>query len=200
MELLTVIRFPRARGSGKTAVAGAACLAIVVLFAGCSHTRTWQPAVNPDTLGDIEFIHYLETVPVVSYGEACRAVTILREGDSHRGDQEEPIARLQEQGIVRAAWGLEPDDALDLGTLAYMLAATCNLPPSVDSTLFGSWGLGDRRYALRRAVDHEIVYFGPPYKLVTGGEMVFALGRADDYMAKNGIYATERHLTPRPDR
>ena len=172
---------------GQSVLAGVAILA-VVLAAGCSQTRQFQPQVDRESLSDTEFLHYLADVPVVTFEEACRGVLIAADGADAYDGYAERGAELERRGVIRASWGLKPDDVLDRGTLAFMLAEVCDLPPSVDSTIFGSWGLGDRRYALKRAVYREMIVYGPTYEMITGGEFVEALANADAYMAKAGKY------------
>ena len=163
-------------------------LAAVVLVGGCSQARQYQPAVDPQTLNDAQFVHYLGTVPVVTFSEACRAIIIAADGKDVLDNYEARYAELRDRGFVREAWDMKPDHVLDLGTLAFMAAQVCQLPPSVNSALLGSWGLGDRRYAVKQAASREIVCYGPPYKPVSGGQMLLALARMDEYMARKGIY------------
>jgi hypothetical protein len=176
--------------SALTLRIAAAGVAIAVGAVGCSQTRQYQPPVDPQTLTDIEFLHYLEQVPVVTFEEGCRGIAMLAEGQDPHDSHAARYEALRAQGIVRDAWKLDAADTLDLGTLAFMAAEAVDLPPSVDSVLLGSWGLGDRRYALRRAVEHGIVGYGPTYKPVTGEEMVAALHHLDGYLAKRQEYGT----------
>ena len=172
---------------GRTVLAGVAVL-VVVLAAGCSQSRQYQPQVDRESLSDTEFVHYLADVPVVTFEEACRGVLIAADGADAYDTYAERGAELERRGVIRASWGLKPDDVLNRGTLAFMLAEVCDLPASVNSTIFGSWGLGDRRYALKRAVYRDIIIYGPTYEMITGGEFVEALANADAYMAKAGTY------------
>lgn len=166
-------------------------LVLVGLFGtlgGCAYSRQYEPSVDPNTLSDVQFVHYLVTVPVVTVEEGCRAVMIAADGEDSFSDHGERYAAMEQRGLVRAAWKLEGQQVLDTGTLAFMLSKVCSLPPSVNSVLLGSWGLGDRRYALKQAVRYNLIRYAPPYKSVTGGEMVAALASADEYMARHGVY------------
>lgn len=167
----------------KTALA---CLATVLLATGCSQTRSYQPPVDPNTLDETQYIHYLARVPVVTFEEGCRAMVILMEGQDRFANQDERESYLRSAGAVRESWKIAPEQNLDTGTLAYMLAAACDLPPTAGTVLLGSWGLGDRRYALRQVVDEGLLTFAPDYKPVAGGDLVMALAHAEDYLARTG--------------
>ncbi len=153
---------------------------------GCTHLRNYEPAVDPSSLPDTAFLHYLGTVPVVSVDEGYRAMLIV----SPELDSEASFAARQEAllaaDIVREAWNLEPNQILDKGTLAFMAVQICDLPVGVDSLAFGSWGLGDRRYALKDAVDAGLLPYDVPYRAVRGGELVGVLTKMDAYLAEHG--------------
>lgn len=171
-------------------IAGAAVVA--ALLAGCAQTRKFQPAVDPAGLSDIQFVHYLEGVPLATFGEACRAALIVADGETRFGDHAGRYAELRSRGVVRDAWKLEAGHVLDVGTLAYMAAEVCALPPTVNTVLFGSWGLGDRRYAVRQAASRGILEYAPTHEPVTGGELLQAIGRMDDYLARQGRGGVEQ--------
>jgi len=159
-------------------------LLAIPLIAGCSQVRTYQPPADPNTLDSTQFVHYLARVPVVNYAETCRAMVILLDEDNPASDQAGREALLSDRGVVRAAWHIPPDHVVDMGTLAFMLSKACDLPPTAGTVVFGSWGLGDRRYAHRQVVSEGLMEYAPVYKPVAGGDLVLALSRADDYIAK----------------
>lgn len=151
---------------------------------GCSQTRQFQPPVNPNTLDETQFLHYLAGVPVVTYDETCRAVVMLLEPENQMSEHAQRESYLLERKMVQGAWDIQPEQIVDMGTLAYMLTRACAIPPSASSVVLGSWGLGDRRYAHRQAVSEGLLDYAPVYKPVAGGDLVMALARADDYLAK----------------
>ena len=160
-------------------------LALVALAGGCATPkRTFQPAQNHNALNEIEFVHYLAALPTVSVDEAYHAMLLLADGEDSATDFDQRRSILVSRGAVRESWGLGPDDVLDKGTLAYMIVKTCKLPGGVNDALLGSWGLGDRRYALRTAIWHEMVPYGVPYHAVTGGELLAAITTAAEYMER----------------
>jgi hypothetical protein len=172
------------------AFACALSLSLLAGLVGCTGPRKFQPEINHETLDQTRFVHYLATLPVVTVDEAARAMLILADGTETHATYEQRVAELEQRGIVRKAWHLKPDYVLDKGTLAFMLFKICRMPGGVDTLLFGSWGLGDRRYALKEVADAGLLTHGPDYQPVTGGELVAALARADSYMAEHGIYGS----------
>jgi hypothetical protein len=173
-------------------------LALLVGLVGCAGPRKFQPELDHETLDQTRFVHYLATLPVVTVDEAARAMLILADGTETHATYEQRVAELEQRGIVRKAWHLKPDHVLDKGTLGYMLLKVCRLPGGVNTLLFGSWGLGDRRYALKEVADVGLLTYGPDYHPVTGGELVAALARADTYMAEHGIYGSPEPRVDRP--
>jgi len=165
----------------------------VGLFAlcGCTQQRKYQPPMDPNRMTDVQFLHYLETVPVVTFDEGCRAMLIAADGADPFKSHDERYAELKRRGMVRDAWRLHADSIFDLGTACYMAAQALDLKPSACSVLLGSWGLGDRRYAVRQAVDAKLVAYGPYYKPMTGGATVWAMGRMNDFVTQQGVYAGE---------
>lgn len=159
----------------------------VALAAGCSVPRREAPPVDPATLDDDTFLAYLADRPTVTNDEMLRAALILVDGEDTSADFAERHARLVERGLVRAEWNLRREHIADLGTLAYIICQACRIEGGVNRVLLGSWGLGDRRYALRELRYREIIRHGTEYTWLTGGTLVAALGRAEAYMAAHGL-------------
>lgn len=185
-------------GRRRRVVACACSLALLVGLVGCAGPRKFQPELNHETLDQTRFVHYLATLPAVTVDEAARAMLILADGTETHTTYEQRVAELEQRGIVRKAWNLKPDHMLDKGTLGYMLFKICRLPGGVNTLLFGSWGLGDRRYALKEVADAGLLTYGPDYRPVTGGELVSALARADTYMAEHEIYGSPERPVDSP--
>lgn len=160
----------------------------VLFSAGCATPkRTYQPAQDHNSLNELEFVHYLSDLPAVSMDEAYHAMLLLLREEATGMSFEQREAILTQRGIARKAWGLSANDLLDKGTLAYMVVQVCRLPQWVNDLALGSWGLGDRRYALRRAVWYDMVPYGMPYHAVTGGELLATITKAADYMEQKGL-------------
>jgi hypothetical protein len=156
--------------------------------AGCAQTRKFEPTVDPGKLTDIQFLSYLETVPVITFEEGCRAVLICADGKDAFKRQDARYAELKRRGWVRDAWQVAPGDTMDVGTMCYMVSKACDLKPSLASLALGSWGLGDRRYAIRQCVAEGIIGPTPAYRPVTGSVMVWTMNKVDDYLAAHGAY------------
>ena len=60
--------------------------------------------------------------------------------------------------------------------------------PDLNLRLFGTLGLGDRRYAVRELVYLDLMPPGAPYRYMTGSELVDLMAEADRYMAGHGMH------------
>ena len=158
---------------------------LLLAVAGCSRPhRTWIPPINHQDLGPTVFLHYLSTVPWASVDEASRAVLILVDGQERLDDFDARLAELAKRGAIDPNWIDGPDQLLDLGTLAYMLRHLCRIPPSTNEWMLGSLGVGRRRYALTTCIDAAILPYGASHDLVSGGELLGAITRADGYIER----------------
>lgn len=156
---------------------------LLLLNSGCAtRQRTFQPEVPIDKLGDIEFTHYLATVPVATVDEGMRA-SLLLTGDSTRWPTfHERHEELIRRKAIRRSWNLAADDTLSKGTLAHMLRVMCVLPKSVNESLWVPIGLGDRRYALETCIYEQVLPPSRAGEAVTGGELLTAVNAAQEYL------------------
>jgi hypothetical protein len=163
---------------------------MAVLPAGCSQISRPEQAqageqVNPDL-----FLHqHLQSRAVVTVSEAYRAMVLLAEGedrfDSFAAREEYLLAKK----IVRPEWKLRRDTAIDRGSIAYMVLQILDIRGGVNMNVYGRLlGVADRRYAVRELAYKGIMVDRPPYRLITGPELVDVLALADTYMAENGRY------------
>jgi len=201
-------RLPLAKGAGRL---WAVALAIA-FAAGCESTPSTtggmaetRPAgvesrVDPSALDDMSFLHdYLVKQPTVTVDDGYRAMLILADGRCDARTFEEREAALEQRGIARPAWKLQPGQKLDKGTVAYMACVIMKIRGGVNRVIFGSWGPGDRRYALRELVYREVMADSPAYRYITGAELVALLGKADAYMQKHHAYEAESvEIGPEP--
>ena len=144
--------------------------------------RTLEPERDTAQLDDVGFLHYLATVPAVTAGEGMRAVLLLAGPTSRWATFEEQREELLRIGAIKPAWRLHADDALDKGTLAFMLRAVCRLRRGVNEKLTMAMGFGERRYALKSCIDERLLYYGVTTDPVTGGELLSALTRAEEIL------------------
>lgn len=169
------------------------------LISGCTQRRDYQPQVDPGTLDDSTFTHYLSTLPTVTIDEGSRAVLLAMGESDVPGDFSMRISKLESNRIYRSDWGLNSDDVLDRGTLAYMVYHMVGIKPGVNMMLLGSWGLGDRRYAIKEVVDEGLMEYGLPYEQPTGGEVLRVLARANEYRASTGQVASDEEFIYSPE-
>jgi hypothetical protein len=168
---------------------------------GCAGPRSVQPSVNVSELGDEGFQAYLAEVDLVTVDEAFRGILILADGEDTSKDFEERRQKLESRGVVRPIWHLQPDNVIDAGSTAYMICQVCQIKGGVDMHLFGSWGLGDRRYALRELVYREMINDSVDYQYMTGAGFYAIIRKADELMEKRGLYETKGvDLTDEKDR
>jgi hypothetical protein len=169
---------------------------------GCAETggpgfetdATAAPEVpaSAEGLDDFEFVHsYLIAQPTVTVDDAYRAMLILADGEDTAAGFDARRADLEGRGIARAAWGLQADRPIDKGSVAYMVCQILQLQGGVNRIVFGSWGLGDRRYALRELVYRDLMARSPAYRYITGAELANLLRKADEIMQKKGMYGVE---------
>lgn len=161
----------------------AALFSWLLLIGGCAPSLNYEPPQDHATIQDAEFIHYLGVQPMITFDEACRAVLLLIDGADASAGFEDRYGLLLARGLVRDEWRLHAKSAVDRGTLAYMIFKGCKMPGGLNVYLFGSNGLGDRRYALKEVTRRSVMPYGVPYQSLTGGEVLAAISKADDYLA-----------------
>lgn len=176
------------------------CLALgAMLLLGCGAPRNIEMEVDPDQLTDMEFQAYLATAPMVTVAEAYRAMLMLADGEDTCKSFDERRERLAARGIIRPQWNLRPDHVLDQGSLAYMVMRICRMPGGVNMLALGSFGIGDRRYALREMIYRGMMEDAVAYQFVSGGQLVALMAQADVYMEKHALYeAPPIELPPEP--
>ncbi len=179
--------------------AAAVTLVVGMMFAaGCASTPAANegvassPPVDPARLDDADFVHeYLVRRPTVTVDEAYRAMLILADGKDDAKTAEQRRAVLEQRQITRPAWKLDAEQPIDKGSVAYMVCRILRIEGGVNRVIFGSWGPGDRRYALRELVYRRMMADAPAYRYITGAELAALLREADQYMQKKGMYQAE---------
>lgn len=162
-------------------------VALLMLQVNCiAPRREIVPPVDPSTLDDTAYLHYLATAPTVSVAEGVRAVGLLAYPTQKLTTFEDQRSHLESVGALKSGWRLRPHDTLDKGTLAYMLTAICKTPRSLNETASAVTGLGDRRYALKTCIDEGLLPYGVAHDAVTGGELISAMTKSERYPAING--------------
>ncbi len=156
--------------------------------AGCAGPRMSTPPTDPDELSDAGFQGYLAEIDLVTTDEAFRAMLILADGEDPSDGFEQRRQALESRGIALAAWNLQPDNVIDAGSVAFMVCRICRISGGIDMHLFGSVGLGERRYALKELIYREMVAGAVDYQYMTGAAMFALMRKADALMEKKGLY------------
>ncbi|MEK6643965.1 MAG: hypothetical protein AABZ08_08650 [Planctomycetota bacterium] len=167
-------------------------LAGMIAFAvGCAGPRKTAPTVDAAGLSDEAFQMYLAQVDLVTVDEAYRAMLILADGECKAKTFAERKNQLESQGISRGSWKLQQDNVIDCGSIAFMVCRICQIKGGIDMHLLGSWGLGDRRYAMRELVYREMSEDAVDYQYMTGARLVGLLAKADQVMAQKNLYPNQ---------
>jgi hypothetical protein len=160
---------------------------------GCSQVERPEQAQAAEKLSPEAFLHeHLPSQSVVTVAEAYRAMVMLAEGQDQFnsfGGREEYLLSRQ---ITRPEWKLQRDMAIDRGSVAYMVMRIIGIRGGVNSNVYGRLGIADRRYAVRELAYRDLMTNAPPYRLVSGPELVDLMGNADAAMADRGIYTQKR--------
>ncbi|MCG8406552.1 MAG: hypothetical protein MI923_15260 [Phycisphaerales bacterium] len=175
-------------------------IALGILSVGCSGPRKFVPDVHPDELSDDGFYAYLTEIPLVTVDEAYRAMLILADGEDRSEDFVDRQRKLETRGIAKSAWDLQQDHVVDTGSVAYMVCRICQIDGGVNMRLFGSLGLGDRRYALRELIYREMLEEAVDFEYMTGANLFALLRKADAHMAEKGLYESNVDLSDETDR
>ncbi len=159
------------------------------LPAGCSRTVRTAQADRAEQLDEDTFLHeHLPAQPMVTTAEAYRAMILLADGRDECRIFDQRAAMLVDRGITRPDWRLQRDECIDRGSVAWMVCRILDIDGGVNMRLLGSWGPGDRRYAVRELYYRQLLDSTPAYRYMSGAELVDLLGKADAYLAERGRY------------
>lgn len=161
-----------------------AALALVICSGCAARLGSVATGVDHNTLDDAAFLHYLAARPVVSFDEAARAVLMLHVPPEPPADCAARLAMLRELRALPIGRLPPCDRPIRRGDFALMLRCVAGPPRSLNEWLAGAMHLPSRRYALRTCVYEGLLPAGPEYEVISGGEMVAALTRAEDLMSR----------------
>lgn len=163
----------------------AAAVTLTGCHAGLSHSAS-QGVVPAES--NAELIEYIADQPFVTAEAAYRSIYILSKGQVYTGDYSSLTQELVTEKIVSPMWNNPADEALDRGAVAYMVARALDIQGGVNWFLTG---LG--RYALRELQYRQIAHSGGELSLVSGGEYLGILARAEEFLfKKRGSQSGER--------
>lgn len=155
-----------------------ASLTAVACLTACRVTipRSASAPALPET-GNADLMEYIGGLPLLTAEPAYRAVHILWKGEVFEGDFATLTGALEENRIVDPGWKHGPDTAVDRGAVGYMVCRAAQVRGGLNWTLTG---LG--RYAYRELVHHEIAAPAGEFNLITGGEFLGIVARAEAYL------------------
>jgi len=165
-----------------------------LVLAGCQapHMAPTNPVPRA---GTAELVLHIGDQPFVTAEPAYRAIYALAHGESFAGDFAELTDKLRADSLIGKDWNYAADRCLDRGTVAFMVCRACKIQSGVNWMLTG---LG--RYAWRELQYKRIAGDGSEYGLMSGGEFVGLLSRAEDYLQHSGQGGTEPVKLTRPGK
>lgn len=157
-------------------------IALATLAGGCRATSpraATQPAVPTHT--NAELVEYISDMPFVTAEAAYRAVYILANGEIFQGDYDALTEQMKAAGLVRSNWTYRADEFVDRAAVGYLVARACDIRTGLNWRLTG---LG--RYAHRELVYRRIAHPSGELGLISGGEFLGVLARAEEHLHKIG--------------
>jgi hypothetical protein len=157
-------------------------LLLAPLLAGCRAAlprAADQTVVPTDT--NAELVEYISDQPYVTAEAAYRAVYILANGEIFQGDFDTLAADMRADGLVGHGWGYGADSFIDRAATGRLVARACDIRTGLNWQLTG---LG--RYAWRELIYRRIAHPSGEYSLISGGEFLGVLARAEEYLHKIG--------------
>jgi hypothetical protein len=152
------------------------------LLTGCraAGPRAATPSVVP-TDTNAELVEYISDQPYVTAEAAYRAVYILANGEIFQGDFGTLTGEMKTGGLVGSAWPYDADSFVDRAAVGHLVARACDIRSGLNWRLSG---LG--RYAWRELIYRRIAHPSGEYSLISGGEFLGVLARAEEYLHKVG--------------
>jgi hypothetical protein len=161
---------------------------LMPLLTGCRAAMprtTTQPAVPTDT--NAELVEYISDLPYVTAEAAYRAVYILANNEIFDGDFDTLAGEMKAGGLVGHGWGYGADSFVDRAAIGYLVARACGIRAGLNWQLTG---LG--RYAWRELIYRRIAHPSGESGLISGGEFLGLLARAEEYVHSVGRAPGER--------
>jgi hypothetical protein len=169
----------------RAALRSAALVALLsgaLSLAGCRAAQphaTTQPAVPTET--NAELVEYISDLPYVTAESAYRAVHILAKGEIFQGDYADLAATMAAEGLIGPGWNHAGNTFVDRAAVGHLVARACQIRRGLNWRLTG---LG--RYAYRELIYLGIAHPSGEYGLISGGEFLGLLARAEEYLHKVG--------------
>lgn len=153
---------------------------------GCHALNATEQGKIPHE-GSAELVRYISDQPFVTAEPAYRAIYALWKGEAFDGDFDALTTKMRTEKLIGKDWDYEPNRYLERGTIAFMVCRACRIKGGINWALTG---LG--RYAWRELQFKGIAGDGSEYGLMSGGEFVGMLLRAEDYLQRTGARDMQR--------
>lgn len=163
----------------RTRYAALICTTLAVALAGCAASMRASP-IPTIPAGNAELIENITDTPHVTAEQGYRAIYTLWKGALFEGDFGALTSSLESGRIVDPNWRLDSAALLDRATVGYMVCRTCD----IHGLNWDVSGMG--RYAWRELQYRRIGLAGGELGIVSGGEFVGILTRAEDYLHTRG--------------
>ncbi len=167
---------------------------IVALLCGCRAglpPSASQPAYTPGANAGL--MEHISNQPFVTADAGYRAVYVLWRGEAFDGDFAALTQALEGGRVVGRGWKLRAGDFLDRAAVGHLVARAARIESGVNWRLTG---LG--RYGWRELQYHDIAGPGGEWGLVSGGEFLGIVARADAFMRARGQAGPQPDLGPAP--
>jgi hypothetical protein len=152
--------------------------AMLALGIGCAASMRASPPPSIPA-SNAELVESVTDTAHVTAEQAYRCVYVLWKGSMFEGDFASLTSELESSRIIDSRWDLASDALIDRATVGYMVCRACDIHGL-------NWDLtGMGRYAWRELQYRRIGLGGGELGLVSGGEFVGILTRAEDYLYKN---------------
>ncbi len=135
--------------------------------------------VDVGPAGDTSYFRELVDKGNATYADAYRMINILAKGhdtpDESFDDFKNELLNLE---IIPQKWSdFKADEFINRGQLAYMLVKALGIKGGLTTRIFGP----TPRYAFRECVMRKLIASGFPNELVSGGELISVLSRAERF-------------------
>ena len=165
---------------------------LLLVLAGCQAPHLAPSGPVPQQ-GSAELVRFIGDQAFITAEPAYRAIHALARGEAFAGDFEALQEQMRAERLIGRDWQHAPDLCLDRATVAFMICRACKIESGLNWRLTG---LG--RYAWRELQFLGIAGDGSEYPLVSGGEFVGLLSRAEEYLERTGRTDAPVELGPRP--
>jgi hypothetical protein len=177
MELL--IMAEKLRGWRRAAAAAVGVLLSSGLVGCQAHGPRATGPLDVPRDSSAELVTHIADEPYVTAEAGYRAIYALAHGEMYDGEFDELTEVLRGEYLIDRTWDYPPELYLQKGTIGYMVCRACGIRTGLNWVVTA---LG--RYAWRELQYRMMVEGGGEYGLMSGGEFVGLLLRAEDLLRR----------------